>query len=225
MLCGRCRLLAICTPAVVMLWSSCCAGVCAHPRDRLPALLPGHDAGAEEANHVCGRRRHGGCKTAAHIAAYYSWGAGRSGTWKLGALPISHLTPCITHSCLYSLPAWLQGKTQLVKGKLQGLPEDLSSLTINLNYFSDVASFQKVGGRRGWRWQEWCVGGSGTVRPACSCTVSTCLHDRCKDWQRCLHPPCTLLPSLPPSSHTAPATHHALPPCLPCPLPLTPRRP
>ena len=55
--------------------------------------------------------------------------------------------------------SWLQGKTQLVKGKLQGLPEELVALTINLNYFSDVASFQKVGllagvarPGLGWRW-------------------------------------------------------------------------
>jgi hypothetical protein len=60
---------------------------------------------------------------------------------------------CQSSPCFYPArphpPGWLQGKTQLVKGKLQGLPEDLSSLTINLNYFSDVASFQKVG-RLGW---------------------------------------------------------------------------
>lgn len=37
------------------------------------------------------------------------------------------------------------GKTQLVKGKLAGLPEDVMSLGISFNYFTDVTSFQKVG--------------------------------------------------------------------------------
>lgn len=37
------------------------------------------------------------------------------------------------------------GKTQLVKGKLASLPEDLMSLSISFNYFTDVVSFQKVG--------------------------------------------------------------------------------
>lgn len=36
------------------------------------------------------------------------------------------------------------GKTQLVKGKLAGLPEEMLSLAISFNYFTDVASFQKV---------------------------------------------------------------------------------
>lgn len=36
------------------------------------------------------------------------------------------------------------GKTQLVKGKLAGLPEDFLSLAISFNYFTDVTSFQKV---------------------------------------------------------------------------------
>ena len=36
------------------------------------------------------------------------------------------------------------GKTQLVKGKLAGLPEELMSLAISFNYFTDVASFQKA---------------------------------------------------------------------------------
>lgn len=36
------------------------------------------------------------------------------------------------------------GKTQLVRGKLAGLPEDMMSLGINFNYFTDVISFQKV---------------------------------------------------------------------------------
>lgn len=38
----------------------------------------------------------------------------------------------------------VQGKTQLVKGKLQSLGEDQAALSISMNYFSDVASFQKV---------------------------------------------------------------------------------
>jgi hypothetical protein len=38
----------------------------------------------------------------------------------------------------------LQGKTQLVKGKLQGLGEEQAALSISLNYFTDVASFQKA---------------------------------------------------------------------------------
>jgi dynein heavy chain len=37
------------------------------------------------------------------------------------------------------------GKTQLVKGKLASLSEDTMSLSISFNYFTDVASFQKVG--------------------------------------------------------------------------------
>lgn len=36
------------------------------------------------------------------------------------------------------------GKTQLVKGKLASLPEEMMSLTISFNYFTDVVSFQKV---------------------------------------------------------------------------------
>ena len=36
------------------------------------------------------------------------------------------------------------GKTQLVKGKLMGLPEEIASQTITLNYFTDAVSFQKV---------------------------------------------------------------------------------
>jgi hypothetical protein len=38
------------------------------------------------------------------------------------------------------------GKTQLVKGKLASLPEEMMSLSISFNYFTDVISFQKVGG-------------------------------------------------------------------------------
>ena len=41
------------------------------------------------------------------------------------------------------------GKTQLVKGKLSSLPEELMSLAISFNYFTDVISFQKVQGGRG----------------------------------------------------------------------------
>jgi hypothetical protein len=41
--------------------------------------------------------------------------------------------------------SWLQGKTQLVKGRLRTLSEDQSALTISFNHFTDVASFQKVG--------------------------------------------------------------------------------
>jgi dynein heavy chain len=37
------------------------------------------------------------------------------------------------------------GKTQLVNGKLASLSEDTMSLSISFNYFTDVASFQKVG--------------------------------------------------------------------------------
>jgi dynein heavy chain, axonemal len=36
------------------------------------------------------------------------------------------------------------GKTQLVKGKLGGLSEDMLSLAISFNYFTDVISFQKI---------------------------------------------------------------------------------
>eukprot|EP00891_Asterochloris_glomerata_P001316 jgi/Astpho2/1316/Aster-06188 len=36
------------------------------------------------------------------------------------------------------------GKTQLVKGKLAQLPDDLASLSISFNYFTDVISFQKI---------------------------------------------------------------------------------
>lgn len=38
------------------------------------------------------------------------------------------------------------GKTQLVKGKLASLSEDMMSLSISFNYFTDVVSFQKVCG-------------------------------------------------------------------------------
>lgn len=39
------------------------------------------------------------------------------------------------------------GKTQLVKGKLAGLnPETFMAANIAFNYFTDVVSFQKVGG-------------------------------------------------------------------------------
>jgi dynein heavy chain len=37
------------------------------------------------------------------------------------------------------------GKTQLVKGKLATLPEDMMSMSISFNHFTDVLSFQKVG--------------------------------------------------------------------------------
>lgn len=36
------------------------------------------------------------------------------------------------------------GKTQLVKGKLAQLPEEMASLSISFNYFTDVISFQKI---------------------------------------------------------------------------------
>jgi dynein heavy chain len=36
------------------------------------------------------------------------------------------------------------GKTQLVQGKLGTLPEEIMSLNISFNYFTDVISFQKV---------------------------------------------------------------------------------
>jgi len=36
------------------------------------------------------------------------------------------------------------GKTQLVKGKLATLSEDMMSLSMSFNYFTDVGSFQKV---------------------------------------------------------------------------------
>jgi dynein heavy chain, axonemal len=36
------------------------------------------------------------------------------------------------------------GKTQLVKGKLGTLPEEVLSLCISFNYFTDVISFQKA---------------------------------------------------------------------------------
>ena len=43
-----------------------------------------------------------------------------------------------SHSCHHA------GKTQLVKGKLAQLPDDLASLSISFNYFTDVISFQKI---------------------------------------------------------------------------------
>lgn len=55
------------------------------------------------------------------------------------------------------------GKTQLVKGKLASLPEDIASLSISFNYFTDVASFQKVG----------------------AATPGTCEHPAC--WQALQH--------------------------------------
>jgi hypothetical protein len=39
---------------------------------------------------------------------------------------------------------WGAGKTQLVKGKLASLSEDLLALSISFNYFTDVLSFQKI---------------------------------------------------------------------------------
>lgn len=36
------------------------------------------------------------------------------------------------------------GKTQLVMGKLGTLPEEMMSLSISFNYFTDVLTFQKV---------------------------------------------------------------------------------
>lgn len=52
-------------------------------------------------------------------------------------------------------PLLPQGKTQLVKGKLQSLPEDLQALTLSLNYYTEVAAFQKVGAAR-WRASQSC---------------------------------------------------------------------
>ena len=49
-------------------------------------------------------------------------------------------------SVLCALSPGLQGKTQLVKGKLQSLPEEMQALTINLSYYTEVGAFQKVGG-------------------------------------------------------------------------------
>lgn len=47
--------------------------------------------------------------------------------------------------CRAAATCMLQGKTQLVKGKLQSLPEEQAALSLSMNYFSDVAGFQKVG--------------------------------------------------------------------------------
>lgn len=49
------------------------------------------------------------------------------------------LTCCCPYVCLLCA-----GKTQLVKGKLAQLPEDMASLSISFNYFTDVISFQKI---------------------------------------------------------------------------------
>ena len=49
------------------------------------------------------------------------------------------LTCCCPYVCLLCA-----GKTQLVKGKLAQLPEDMASLSISCNYFTDVISFQKI---------------------------------------------------------------------------------
>lgn len=51
------------------------------------------------------------------------------------------------------------GKTQLVKGKLACLPEEMMSLGISFNYFTDVVSFQKVR--------------KHSLQRACSCTLAT----------------------------------------------------
>ena len=50
-----------------------------------------------------------------------------------------HLAAVSTYICLLCA-----GKTQLVKGKLAQLPEDMASLSISFNYFTDVISFQKI---------------------------------------------------------------------------------
>lgn len=49
----------------------------------------------------------------------------------------------LTCCCLY-VRLLCAGKTQLVKGKLAQLPEDMASLSISFNYFTDVISFQKI---------------------------------------------------------------------------------
>ena len=51
----------------------------------------------------------------------------------------NHLAAVSIHVCLLCA-----GKTQLVKGKLAQLPEDMASLSISFNYFTDVISFQKI---------------------------------------------------------------------------------
>ena len=50
-------------------------------------------------------------------------------------IPSKHQHACICH---------YTGKTQLVKGKLAQLSEDMASLSISFNYFTDVISFQKI---------------------------------------------------------------------------------
>ena len=65
------------------------------------------------------------------------------------------------------------GKTQLVKGKLAQLPEEVLSLTISFNYFTDVISFQKVRGEQiKKKWREG-LGCKLYTLPLFFCTVST----------------------------------------------------
>lgn len=60
------------------------------------------------------------------------------------------------------------GKTQLVKGKLGTLPEDMMSLSISFNHFTDVLSFQKVGMAA-----VLCADGSWLLAPLCCPLVCT----------------------------------------------------
>lgn len=88
------------------------------------------------------------------------------------------------------------GKTQLVKGKLGCLPEEVLSLGISFNYFTDVASFQKVR-RRG-------AAGAGGCACACSRNPSTASSTGCQ--RSLVH----FVSSPPPHTHTdaqRPAIH------------------
>lgn len=67
------------------------------------------------------------------------------------------------------------GKTQLVKGKLAMLPEEVMSLAIAFNYFTDVASFQKVGrGASCARWGRLWHSRSLQARLATHCGAAAC---------------------------------------------------
>jgi dynein heavy chain len=68
------------------------------------------------------------------------------------------------------------GKTQLVKGKLASLPEEMMSLSMSFNYFTDVVSFQKVPwGLRGGRGALLAAGLESALTAALCVTTIVCV--------------------------------------------------
>ena len=74
-----------------------------------------------------------------------------------------------------------------MKGKLQALNEEQAALSISMNYFTDVVSFQRVGAR------GWWVGGCENMRG-----LSTFSSNRVKPVARlCIHDPAAHRHTLP----------------------------